>query len=141
MERTAVYSKGSRAGIICSRSRPLFCAAEGRVIEAVEVGEDRLHKPIEEQVGKTLHEIFSQEQAISSLLLGSQHSTSAHGRVQLADGGQTTWFSTRIAPIGLIRCMAGARHYPAPNRGSLQRSEVPQYLRKLTGRHLPNAPF
>jgi signal transduction histidine kinase len=76
--------------------------AEGRVIEAVEVGTDQLYKPIEEQVGKTLHEIFSQAQADE--FLGYIHQVLSTQQVltveySLLMAGQKTWFSTRIAPI------------------------------------------
>jgi PAS domain S-box-containing protein len=82
---------------------PLFVlTAEGRVIEAVEVGTDQLYKPIEEQVGKTLHEIFSQAQADEFLdyihqVLSTQQVLTVEYSLLMA--GQKTWFSTRIAPI------------------------------------------
>jgi PAS domain S-box-containing protein len=82
---------------------PLFVlTAEGRVIEAVEVGTGRLYKPIEEQVGKTLHEIFSQAQADEFLdyihqVLSTQQMLTVE--YSLLMSGQKTWFSTRIAPI------------------------------------------
>jgi PAS domain S-box-containing protein len=82
---------------------PLFVlTAEGRVIEAVEVGTDQLYKPIEEQVGKTLHEIFSQAQADEFLdyihqVLSTQQMLTVEYCLLMS--GQKTWFSTRIAPI------------------------------------------
>jgi PAS domain S-box-containing protein len=82
---------------------PLFVlTAEGRVIEAVEVGTGQLYKPIEEQVGQTLHEIFSQAQADEFLgyiqqVLSTQKMLTVE--YSLLMGGQKTWFSTRIAPI------------------------------------------
>jgi PAS domain S-box-containing protein len=82
---------------------PLFVlTGEGRVIEAVEVGTGQLYKPIEEQVGKTLHEIFSQAQADEFLgyihqVLSTQQMLTVEYSLLMA--GQKTWFSTRIAPI------------------------------------------
>jgi PAS domain S-box-containing protein len=82
---------------------PLFVlTAQGRVIEAVEVGTGQLYKPLEEQVGKTLHQIFSQAQAdeflgyIQQVLSTQQMLTVEYS---LLMGGQKTWFSSRIAPI------------------------------------------
>jgi PAS domain S-box-containing protein len=82
---------------------PLFVlTAEGRTIEAVEVGTGQLYKPLEEQVGKTLHQIFSQAQAdeflgyIQQVLSTQQMLTVEYS---LLMGGQKTWFSSRIAPI------------------------------------------
>jgi PAS domain S-box-containing protein len=82
---------------------PLFVlTAEGQVIEAVEVGTDKLYKPIDEQVGKTLHEIFSQAQADEFLdyirqVLSTQQILTVEYSLWMS--GQKTWFSTRIAPI------------------------------------------
>ncbi|MGL4622995.1 MAG: PAS domain-containing protein, partial [Chroococcidiopsis sp.] len=82
---------------------PLFVlTGEGRVIEAVEVGTGQLYKPIEEQVGKTLHEIFSQAQADEFLdyihqVLSTQQMLTVEYSLLMA--GKKTWFSTRIAPI------------------------------------------
>jgi len=100
MERTAATAKGRTElqALFAAVPDQLFVlTAEGRVIEAVEVGADRLHKPIEEQVGKTLHEIFSEQtDEFLAHSPGSQHSTSAHGQYSLPMAGQTTWFSTQL---------------------------------------------
>ena len=66
------------------------------------MGAGRLYKPLEEQVGKTLHEIFSQVQADEFLgyihqVLGTQQVLTIEYSSQMA--GQQIWFSTRIAPI------------------------------------------
>ena len=82
---------------------PLFVlTTEGRVIEAVDVGTDQLYKPIEAQVGKTLHEIFSQAQADEFLgyihqVLNTQQMLTVEYSLLMA--GQKIWFSARIAPI------------------------------------------
>jgi PAS domain S-box-containing protein len=109
---------------------PLFVlTAEGRVIEAVEVGADRLYKPIEEQVGKTLHEIFSQEQADEFLaythqVLSTQQVLTVEYSLPMA--GQTTWFSTRIAPIRTNQVIWLARDITQRKQAeeALQRSEA-----------------
>jgi PAS domain S-box-containing protein len=104
-ERTAALqaSETELRALFAAIPDPLFVlTAEGRVIEAVEVGTGQLYKPIEEQVGKTLHEIFSQEQADEFLgyihqVLSTQQMLAVEYSLLMA--GQKTWFSTRIAPI------------------------------------------
>jgi PAS domain S-box-containing protein len=82
---------------------PLFVlTAEGRVIEAVEIEPDRLYKPIEEQVGRTLHQIFAEEQADEFLgyiqqVLRTQQMLTVEYSLWMA--GRKNWFSARIAPI------------------------------------------
>jgi PAS domain S-box-containing protein len=104
-ERTAALqdSETELRALFAAIPDPLFVlTAEGRVIEAVEVGTGQLYKPIEEQVGKTLHQIFSQAQAdeflgyIQQVLSTQQMLTVEYSLVM---GGQKTWFSSRIAPI------------------------------------------
>jgi PAS domain S-box-containing protein len=104
-ERTASLqvSETELRAVFTAIPDPLFVlTAEGRVIEAVEVGTGHLYKPIEEQVGKTLHEIFSQAQADEFLgyihqVLNTQQMLTVEYSLVMA--GQKTWFSTRIAPI------------------------------------------
>jgi PAS domain S-box-containing protein len=104
-ERTAALqaSEMELRALFTAIPDPLFVlTAEGRVIEAVDVGTDQLYKPIEEQVGKTLHEIFSQAQADEFLgyihqVLNTQQMLTVEYSLVMA--GQKTWFSTRIAPI------------------------------------------
>ncbi|MGL4621219.1 MAG: PAS domain-containing sensor histidine kinase, partial [Chroococcidiopsis sp.] len=104
-ERTAALqaSETELRAFFAAIPDPLFVlTAEGRVIEAVEVGIGQLYKPIEEQVGKTLHEIFSQAQADEFLgyihqVLSTQQMLTVEYSLLMA--GQKTWFSTRIAPI------------------------------------------
>jgi PAS domain S-box-containing protein len=104
-ERTAALqdSETELRALFAAIPDPLFVlTAEGRVIEAVEVGTGQLYKPLEEQVGKTLHQIFSQAQAdeflgyIQQVLSTQQMLTVEYS---LLMGGQKTWFSSRIAPI------------------------------------------
>ncbi|MBV9386505.1 MAG: PAS domain S-box protein [Chroococcidiopsidaceae cyanobacterium CP_BM_ER_R8_30] len=82
---------------------PLFVlTAEGRVIEAVAISTAQLYKPIEEQIGKTLHQIFEKEQAdefldyVQQVLLTQQVLTVEYSRSM---AGRETWFSARIAPF------------------------------------------
>ena len=104
-ERTAALqvSETELWALFAAIPDPLFVlTAEGRVIEAVDVGTGQLYKPIEEQVGKTLHEIFSQAQAEEFLdyihqVLSTQQMLTVEYSLLMA--GQKTWFSTRIAPI------------------------------------------
>ncbi|MBI4784870.1 MAG: AAA family ATPase [Oscillatoriophycideae cyanobacterium NC_groundwater_1537_Pr4_S-0.65um_50_18] len=104
-ERTAALqqSEAELRALFAAVPDPLFVlTAEGRVIEAVEVGTGRLYKPLEEQIDKTLHEIFSQAQADEFLgyihqVLSAQQVLTVEYSLQMA--GQQTWFSTRIAPI------------------------------------------
>ncbi|MGL4618963.1 MAG: PAS domain-containing protein, partial [Chroococcidiopsis sp.] len=104
-ERTAALkaSETELRAVFAAIPDPLFVlTGEGRAIKAVEVGTGQLYKPIEEQVGKTLHEIFSQEQADEFLdyihqVLSTQQMLTVEYSLLMA--GQKTWFSTRIAPI------------------------------------------
>jgi len=81
---------------------PLFVlTAEGQVIEAVEIEPNQLYKPIEEQIGKTLHQI-AKEQADEFLnhihqVLRTQQMLTVEYSLWIA--GRKTWFSARIAPI------------------------------------------
>jgi PAS domain S-box-containing protein len=82
---------------------PLFViTAEGQVIEAVAISPAQLYRPIEEQLGKTLHQIFEQEQAdefldyVQQVLRTQQVLTVEYSRLT---AGQETWFSARIAPF------------------------------------------
>jgi len=69
---------------------------------------------------------FTKTDEFLAYTLGSQHSTSAHGQYSLPMAGQTTWFSTRIAPIGLIRWIWLARDITQHKQAeeALQRSEA-----------------
>jgi PAS domain S-box-containing protein len=76
--------------------------AQGRVIETVEGNPRQLYSPVEEKVGKTLHQIFEEEQADEFMnyiqqALRSQQVLTVEYSLQIA--GRETWFSTRIAPI------------------------------------------
>jgi PAS domain S-box-containing protein len=82
---------------------PLFVlTAEGRLVEAVEVKPNQLYRPIEEQIGQTLHQIFEKEQADEFLgyvrqVLRTQQMLTVEYSLRIAE--QETWFSARIAPI------------------------------------------
>ncbi|WP_347269565.1 PAS domain S-box protein [Trichocoleus sp. FACHB-90] len=82
---------------------PLFVVtAEGQVIEAVAISPDQLYRPIEEQLGKTLHQIFEQEQADEFLnyvqqVLRTQQMLTVEYSLWIA--GREIWLSARIAPF------------------------------------------
>jgi PAS domain S-box-containing protein len=89
--------------LIAAIPDPLFLlSAEGQIIEAVAVEPGQLYKPIEEQTGKTLHQIFEKAQAdefldyIQQVLSTQQLLTVEYSRLL---AGRETWFSARIAPI------------------------------------------
>ncbi|MBW4623084.1 MAG: PAS domain S-box protein [Cyanosarcina radialis HA8281-LM2] len=82
---------------------PLFViTAEGQVIEAVALPTVQLYQPIEEQIGKTLHQLFAQEQADEFLdyvqqVLRTQQVLTVEYSLWIA--GREIWFSARIAPF------------------------------------------
>jgi two-component system NarL family sensor kinase len=72
------------------------------VVEAVEVKPNQLYRPIEEQIGQTLHQIFEKEQADEYLsyiqqVLRTQQVLTVEYSHWIA--GREAWFSARIAPI------------------------------------------
>jgi PAS domain S-box-containing protein len=76
--------------------------AEGRIIKATEIDPSRLTRPLEEQLGKTQHELFGKEQADEFLacvhqVLSTQQMLTAEYSLWIR--GQTHWFSAHIAPI------------------------------------------
>jgi PAS domain S-box-containing protein len=96
-------SEAELRALVSAIPDPLFVlTAEGRLVEAVEVKPNQLSRPIEEQIGQTLHQIFEKEQADEFLnhiqqvlrtqqILTVEYSTFLNGR--------EAWFSARIAPI------------------------------------------
>ncbi|MBM0744376.1 PAS domain S-box protein [Phormidium sp. CLA17] len=82
---------------------PLYVlTAEGEVLDAVEREPNQLYKPIEEQIGKTLHQLHAKEQADEFLsyiqqALRTQQVLTVEYSQWIA--GRETWFSARIAPI------------------------------------------
>ncbi|AUB44500.1 Protein kinase-like domain (plasmid) [Nostoc flagelliforme CCNUN1] len=76
--------------------------AEGRVIETVAGNLRQLYSSVEEKVGKTLHQIFEEEQADKFMgyiqqVLRIQQVLTVEYSLRIAE--QETWFSARIAPI------------------------------------------
>jgi two-component system NarL family sensor kinase len=82
---------------------PLFVInSVGRVLKVVPFASEQLYKPADEQIGRTLHEIFEQAQADTFLsyirqALSSQQILNVE--YSLIKGGRETWFATRISPI------------------------------------------
>jgi PAS domain S-box-containing protein len=80
----------------------LVVNAEGYVLRANLIESEKLYKPIDEQVGRTLHEIFERSQADTFLgyirqALSTQRSLTVEYSLMI--GGWKTWFATRISPI------------------------------------------
>ncbi len=76
--------------------------AEGRILRAILIESEKLYKPIDEQVGRTLHEIFEQSQADTFLgyirqALSTQQPLTVEYSLMI--GEWKTWFATRISPI------------------------------------------
>jgi PAS domain S-box-containing protein len=96
-------SEAELRALVSAIPDPLFVlTAEGRVVEAVEVKPNQLYRPIEEQIGQTLHQIFAKEQADEFLgyvrqVLRTQQMLTVEYSLWIAE--QEAWFSARIAPI------------------------------------------
>ncbi|MDZ7966131.1 MAG: AAA family ATPase [Nostoc sp. DedSLP03] len=80
----------------------LVVDAEGRILRAILIESEKLYKPIDEQVGRTLHEIFERSQADTFLdyiqqALSTQQLLTIEYSLMM--GGWKTWFATRISPI------------------------------------------
>ena len=96
-------SEAELRALVSAIPDPLFVlTAEGRLVEAVEVKPNQLYRPIEEQIGQTLHQIFEKEQADEFLgyvrqVLRTQQMLTVEYSLRTAE--QETWFSARIAPI------------------------------------------
>lgn len=82
---------------------PLFVInSVGRVLKVVPLASEQLYKPADDQIGRTLHEIFEPAQADIFLNYIQQAlSTQQILNVEysLTMGGRETWFATRISPI------------------------------------------
>jgi PAS domain S-box-containing protein len=98
-------SEAELRALVSAIPDPLFVlTAQGRLVEAVEVKPNQLYRPIEEQIGQTLHQIFEKEQADEFLgyvrqVLRTQQMLTVEYSLQIAE--QEAWFSARIAPISL----------------------------------------
>ncbi|MBD2093560.1 PAS domain S-box protein [Trichocoleus sp. FACHB-591] len=96
-------SEAELRALVSAIPDPLFVlTAEGRLVEAVEVKPNQLYRPIEEQIGQTLHQIFEKEQADEFLgyvrqVLSTQQTLTAEYSTFL--NGREAWFSACIAPI------------------------------------------
>nr|WP_228053809.1 PAS domain S-box protein [Nodosilinea sp. LEGE 07298] len=82
---------------------PLYVlTAEGQVLDVVEREPKQTCRPIEEQIGKTLHQLLAKEQAdeflscMQQVLRTQQILTIEYSRWK---AGREIWFSVRIAPI------------------------------------------
>jgi PAS domain S-box-containing protein len=113
LARDITLQKQAEAALQASEAelRALFSAipdplsvvtAEGRVIETVVGNPRQLYSSVEEKVGKTLHQIFEEEQA--DKFMGYIQQVQRIQQVltveySLQIDGRETWFSARIAPI------------------------------------------
>ncbi|MBD2249470.1 PAS domain S-box protein, partial [Nostoc sp. FACHB-888] len=104
-EEALQASEAELRALVSAIPDPLFVlTAQGRLVEAVEVKPNQLYRPIEEQIGQTLHQIFAKEQADEFLgyvrqVLRTQQMLTVEYSLQIAE--QEAWFSARIAPISL----------------------------------------
>ncbi|MEP0873070.1 AAA family ATPase [Trichocoleus desertorum AS-A10] len=102
-ERTAALqqSEAELRALFSAMPDPLLVVdAEGNILRAILL--EKLHQPINEQVGRTLYEIFERSQAdifldyIRQALLTQQPLTVEYSLVMER---RETWFATRISPI------------------------------------------
>jgi len=89
--------------LIAAIPDPLYVlTAEGQVLDAVEREPNQSCRPIEEQIGKTLHQLLAKEQAdeflscMQQVLRTQQVLTVEYSHWK---AGREIWFSVRIAPI------------------------------------------
>lgn len=89
--------------LFCAIPDPLFVIdAEGRILKATLIASEKLYQPIDEQVNRTIHEIFERDQAdtflgyIRQALRTQQPVTVEYSLIM---GEQATWFAARISPI------------------------------------------
>jgi PAS domain S-box-containing protein len=126
-EEALQASEAELRALVSAIPDPLFVlTAEGRLVEAVEVKPNQLYRPIEEQIGQTLHQIFEKEQADEFLgyvrqVLRTQQMLTVEYSLQIAE--QEAWFSARIAPISLDQVIWLARDITA-----LKQAEVASIL-------------
>lgn len=82
---------------------PLFVINSlGRVLKVVPLAPEQLYKPAEEQIGRTLHEIFEQAQAdifLSYIQQALSTQQILNVEYSLSKGGRETWSAARISPI------------------------------------------
>jgi two-component system NarL family sensor kinase len=82
---------------------PLFVInSVGRVLKVVPLAPEQLYKPADEQIGRTLHEIFEQPQAGIFLCYIQQALNTQqilNVEYSLTMGGREIWFAARISPI------------------------------------------
>jgi PAS domain S-box-containing protein len=98
-----IKAEAELRALFCAIPDPLFVInAEGRILKATVIESEKLYKPINEQVNRTLHEIFERPQADTYLryiqqALQTQQPVAVEYSLML--GEQETWFAARIAPI------------------------------------------
>jgi two-component system NarL family sensor kinase len=96
-------SEAELRAIFAAIPDPLFVInSVGRVLKVVPLAPEQLYKPADEQIGRTLHEIFEQPQADIFLCYIQQAlSTQQILNVEysLTMGGREIWFAARISPI------------------------------------------
>jgi PAS domain S-box-containing protein len=82
---------------------PLFVINSlGRVLKVVPLAPEQLYKPADEQIGRTLHEIFEQAQAdifLSYIQQALSTQQILNVEYSLIKGGRETWSAARISPI------------------------------------------
>ena len=82
---------------------PLFVInSEGRVLKVVPFASEQLYKPAEDQIGRTLHEIFEQAQAdifLSYIQQALSTQQILDVEYSMTKEGRETWLAARISPI------------------------------------------
>ena len=82
---------------------PLFVInSEGRVLKVVPFASEQLYKPADDQIGRTLHEIFEQAQAdifLSYIQQALSTQQILNVEYSMTKGGRETWLAARISPI------------------------------------------
>ncbi|HEY9596372.1 MAG TPA: response regulator [Cyanophyceae cyanobacterium] len=118
---------------------PLFVInSVGRVLKVVPFASEQLYKPAEDQIGRTLHEIFEQAQADTFLSYIQQAlSTQQILNVEysMTKGGRETWLAARISPISQDLVIWLARDITEQRAAALRERKQAQEASILTERN------
>jgi two-component system NarL family sensor kinase len=96
-------SEAELSALFLAMPDPLLVVdAQGRILRAALIASEKLHQPVDEYVGRPLHEIFQGPQANTFLgciqqALHTQQALTVEYNLMNAE--QETWFAARISPI------------------------------------------